>query len=594
MLTKRAVGSGIMLNKLKIDSKSIFPKLILTFLLITTPLFALSLTLNELGKQEVRKQNSNTMTAQIHYYFMLLEREVQQIIKAQQEMVNDEELQNLSSLAEIMTDYQRSKAINGLYKKLKLFKESNAYIQDASIYIPSVDGVISTTETADPAMMKEEMKDIARAIYKEGFPLTFWKNRFFLNLTYPHYLNGQNLNKPPLFIQNAEISVDAMKNVLDTFHKDGGAVLFSDDWSIANDKGLEYFPKIKKRIGYDERKLQEPLTQTVSIDKVNYVVTLEKSQSLNAVLMVFIPEETMLGTLNSYRTWFWLLVCSAVIIVVLFSYGIYLLIHRPMRLLIKMFKNVEEGNFHVSVMPKKKDEFGYLYSQFDKMVRNLKILIDELYVQKIRLQQAELKQLQAQINPHFLYNSYFTLHQLIKMNENDVAELVSKHLGDYFQYITRNAKEVVPLETEINHIRSYIEIQNIRFSNRIKTVFEDLPEPYRQIPVPRLILQPVIENAYHHGLGEKVFDGQLRIRYRTAGDKLCITVEDNGPGLDENQLEQLNRRLNPEWDDGESTGLINVHRRLQLKYGLNGGIEIARGEMGGLLVHIFIQLERGE
>jgi len=227
------------------------------------------------------------------------------------------------------------------------------------------------------------------------------------------------------------------------------------------------------------------------------------------------------------------------------------------------------------------------------MVGNLKVLINDLYVQKIRLQHSELKQLQAQINPHFLYNSFFILHRLILNYDIDSASAVSKNLGEYFQYITRNAQEEVPLDSEVKHVRSYVAIQNVRFSNRINVQFEELPERFGEIRVPRLIMQPIIENVYQHGLGEKVMKGSLQIRFESVDRQLHITVEDNGPGLNEAEMDKLRNYMYQEEINGESTGLINVHRRLQLKYGLNGGITISQSSLGGLLVRICIPMEAG-
>ncbi|MBP1991056.1 sensor histidine kinase [Paenibacillus eucommiae] len=583
--------SGRIWRKFKFGSASIFLKLIITFIVITIPMFGLSLTLNELGKQEVQKQLSNTMTSQIHYYFLSLEKEIQQIIKTQQEMINDEDLQKLYGMAEIMSEYQKAKSIDNLSNKLKSFKGSSSYIQNINLYIPTLTDMITTSNASLEPTTEEEMVEISKAIYSEGFPLIYWKDRLYVHLTFPNYA-GPDETKDALFMMNVELSIDALRSELSTFHQAGETVLFSDTWAIGSSKDLQLFNEIGKQLDVEQAAPKGP--GTVSVGSKRYAVTYEKSLSLDATLLFYLAEDTMLGTLKSYRTWFWLLLGCSLIIVILFSYGIYMLIHRPLRTLVKLFKNVEAGNFNLSTTHKHQDEFGYLFRQFNKMVQNLKVLIDELYVQKISLQHAELKQLQAQINPHFLYNSFFILHRLIKNYENDTAQLVSKHFGEYFHYITRNAQDEVAFEAEVKHIRSYIEIQNVRFSNRIEVVFDALPEAFQGVMVPRLILQPVIENAYQHGLGEKVRAGCLHIHFHTQEGQLCMTVEDNGPGLTGDEAEQLQRKLNREEPGGESTGLINVHRRLQLKYGMAGGITLAPSSLGGLLVQIHIPIGKGE
>lgn len=572
----------------RIGNLSIFPKLILTFIAIMLPSFALSIGLNALGKQEVQKQLSNTLSAQIHYYFLSLDKEMQQIIRTQQEMVNDPDLLRLVGLESILSDYERAQSIDNLANKLQSFKESSHYIKDISLYVDSIGRLITTANSSVEPVTKEGMEEVSRAMFTKGFPLVYWKDRLYVNLSYPVALDT---TKPFSFILQFELSIDALSSALTTFHPDGEAVLYNDKWAIGSTRDLSFFTRIQEALDYGQGAVSGH--ERVAADHGKYLVFYEKSLSLDAALLFYIREETVLGTLQAYQTWSWLLVVSSLAIIILFSYGIYMLIHRPLRRLVREFKNVEAGNFHVNATHANQDEFGYLFRQFDKMVRNLRGLIDDNYVQKIRLQQAELKQLQAQINPHFLYNSFFTLHRLILNYDNDSAALVSKNLGEYFQYLTRNAQDEVTLEAEVRHVRSYVEIQNVRFSNRIQIEFGPLPERFHRFAVPRLILQPIVENAYQHGLGEKVLNGRLHIRFEAVGSGLHILVEDNGPGMEEAGLATLLKRMGQEAREGESTGLINVHRRIQLKYGAEWGLSISRSSLGGLRVQLMLPTERG-
>ncbi|RAV14391.1 sensor histidine kinase [Paenibacillus contaminans] len=569
---------------------SIFPKLIVTFLAIMTPLSALSLVLNELGKGEVRHQISTATVSQVHNYFDALEKEIKRITKVQQEYIGDEDLLKLGTIAGIMPAYERTQAINRLQSKARILKDSSVYIEDVIIYIPRDDRLIAASSAGGDPVPKDQIAELTGAISRQAYPITYWRERLFLNFTYPFF---RAPGKEPTFNLIVELSQPELKNALARFHPDGGSVLFSGNWEIAGGLSNPMLLQNERLRQLRDGKEWEKPTETLSIGNKRYLATYEKSSALEATLVVYIPEEKLIGTLKSYQTWFWLLAGCSVVILILFSYGIYLLIHRPLRVLVKQFRSVEAGNFNLSIRHNNQDEFGYLFRQFEAMVKNLKTLIDELYVQKIRLQRSELKQLQAQINPHFLYNSFFILHRLIQSYDNEKAEIVSRNLGDYFQYITRDAQDEVDLETEISHSRSYVEIQSIRFAGRIDVAFDLLPDAYADVSVPRLILQPVLENAYQHGLGEIMEHGKLDIRFRSENDRLRIEVEDNGPGLSPEAARQLMQKLRHEETNGESTGIVNVHRRLQLKYGPRGGIDIAQGERGGLLVSIYIPMEEG-
>lgn len=566
----------------------IFPKLIITFLIITMPLFTLSLVMNELGKQEVKSQISNSITMNIHYYFISLEKELERIIRTQQQFINDEDLMQLSNSLSIMTDYQRAKAINDLKNKLTTLKDSSVYIKDISLFVTSLNDTISTSSGGEAPRSLEEAEQIAKATYSSGIPITFWQGRLFLNLTYPN--NQMKQDKSPLFIQNIEFSMEALTNALNSFPQDGGAIFFNDNWVIANNKYPERLADIRAKI-VEPTQQSALFTKQVSVGKENYMVIYEKSMFLQASLLFYFPENIIIGQLKTYGVWFRMLVISSFIIVILFSYGIYLLIHRPLQSLVRRFRSVEGGNLATVLTSNRGDEFGYIINRFERTVLSLKTLIDELYVQKIRLQQSELKQLQMQITPHFLYNSFFILHRLIKHGENETAELVSKNLGDYFHYITRNGLEEVPFEHEVNHVRSYVEIQNIRFSNRIIVEFEPFPESFRGIMIPRLILQPLVENAYEHGLSDIMSEGRLQIRFAADSDRYYFSVEDSGASLTEERMAEMIAKLSLE-NEIETTGLINIHRRLKLKYGERGGLEIMHSALGGLLVRIYIPNEK--
>jgi hypothetical protein len=131
-------------------------------------------------------------------------------------------------------------------------------------------------------------------------------------------------------------------------------------------------------------------------------------------------------------------------------------------------------------------EFSYLFRQFNDMVGEVKVLIHEVYEKNFRLRLSELRQLQSQINPHFLYNSFYSVYRMAKIQDYDKIMEFTKYLGDFFRFITRSDSDEVLLKEEWMHMRNYIEIQKVRFSNRIEVDFGALPEAAGKTPVPRL------------------------------------------------------------------------------------------------------------
>lgn len=218
-------------------------------------------------------------------------------------------------------------------------------------------------------------------------------------------------------------------------------------------------------------------------------------------------------------------------------------------------------------------------------------LIQEVYEQKELKQRAELKQLQEQINPHFLYNSLFSIRSKIYREEYESAEELTELLGRYFRYLTRNAQDYVELSQEVDHAYCYARIQASRFAARMEIRLAELPEEMQKLKVPRLIIQPLLENALEYGLGDKEENGLLAVSYEEKDGRFYIHLEDNG-SVTEEVLEKMRESLQKGANEkGEVTGMINIHRRLQLYYGGMAGLEIKRSVFGGTCVTICLEGE---
>jgi two-component system sensor histidine kinase YesM len=222
-----------------------------------------------------------------------------------------------------------------------------------------------------------------------------------------------------------------------------------------------------------------------------------------------------------------------------------------------------------------------------RMARQTQALLDEVYQQTILAQRAELKQLQAWIDPHFLYNSFFTIGNMARLGENESVKRFSEYLAAYYQYITKtDGAESVALAQEVEHSRIYVRIQQIRFGAALSVEFEELPHEAERWQTPRLVLQPLVENVFRHGF-KAVEQQRLRVSFSLEGPLLTIAIEDNGYVTDET-IETIRSSLaTPE----TSSGLANVHKRLRLRYGEKAGVCPRRSELGGLCVKMVISKE---
>lgn len=213
-------------------------------------------------------------------------------------------------------------------------------------------------------------------------------------------------------------------------------------------------------------------------------------------------------------------------------------------LLVRKFRRAETGDLSVSEEIGGSDEIAVLDQQFNRMLGKLDQLIKTSYVQKLENKEAQLKNLQLQINPHFLYNTLETISSIAAVKQVFVVCDICGKLGEIFRYsLGKDYGEMVPLEQEMKHIKNYMFIQEIRHGNRLQ-VFYNIDVDAAHVYIPRFILQPIVENAISHGLGNLTSVGTLEISAFEKKDRLYIRIEDDGEGMDQEKVAEIVRFIN--------------------------------------------------
>lgn len=559
---------------------SIFFRLVTILLLIMVPVYAAGMIIYNWGIRTVREEISKSMQSKAEFYLSSIENEIDRIQILQYDALADENLYMLASVPESMNEYEKTKAILRLQQRLNAIKNSSIYIRSISAYIPSLAKSIAADaiDNADShAFLSTSMASDAR--------INFWNDKLILIARYP--LPYQTAQRASQYMIEIELSIKELENALSQINRyaDSGTFLYSPQWNhtLSENSGDADFVQILHAITQDDAKREgNDGEYTLKVNGKSYLIIQTASSDFNLLLASYIPEKQVFNHLETYKFWFWCFTMILVVIVIIFSASIYKIIHQPLVKLVSSFRRVEQGNLDISIEHRHNNEFGYLYTRFNVMTKSLNALIDQVYKQKILAQHAELKHLQSQINPHFLYNSFFILYNMVVTEDYDNVAVFTKQLGNYFEFITRNESDDVPLAKEVAHSRVYADIQGRRFRNRIVVVFADLPEHLAGIMVPRLIIQPVIENAFEHGLKNKASDGFVRIYFDLKNRQLFIVVEDNGDELTDSDIDKLNRLLTNPSDERASTGMINIHKRVQIKFGEASGVSFSRGAHNGL------------
>ena len=245
-------------------------------------------------------------------------------------------------------------------------------------------------------------------------------------------------------------------------------------------------------------------------------------------------------------------------------------------LLVKKFRRAETGDLSVSEKISGTDEIAVLDQQFNRMLGKLDQLIKTSYVQKLENKEAQLKNLQLQINPHFLYNTLETISSIAAVKQVFVVCDICGKLGEIFRYsLGKNYGELVPLEQEMTHIKNYMFIQKIRYGDRLQ-VFYNIDVDAAHVHIPRFILQPIVENAISHGLSNLTSVGTLEVSAFEKKDRLYIEIEDDGEGMVREKVAEITRFINTAKpvEGKKNIGIRNVNQIIKLAYGEAYGITI--------------------
>ncbi|MBM7542628.1 sensor histidine kinase [Amphibacillus cookii] len=568
-------------------SKYLFVRLLVMYHIIILPIVIMGLYLYLWSYHNASEEISRHTENQLTTYLENLNREMSWMEGQQYDLLHDHELRKVALTWEMMSSVERKTSINHLVNRLTSIKGTSAYIEDISIHIRSIDKSISALHA---------VQDFEQLQYASIYSNAVENYQFINVLDDSLNLVVGNMNRDiegiPFYLIQIELDKHKLERSLDSInmYDNNGFFLLSENrevlWS-SNEASKAILKKYLEGANPD----QEVRNQLLSIDGHSYHFDQVYLEERGLSIVSYLPEAMVMRPLTIFRKWFWIFSIFVVIAIVIYAFTTYKLVHRPLLVLVDAFERMENGCLNHPIKHDNRDEFGHIYNRYNKMLMRLKMLIDRDYKQTLMVQQAELKQLQSQINPHFLYNSFFILNSLAKTEDTERIEQFTGMLGEYFKFITRNEESLVPLVDEIKHARMYTEIQNMRFSRRLSFYFDELPKEIESIKVPKLIIQPIIENAYKYGLENKSDSGILKVSFDISPYEVNIIVEDNGGAISDNEIKNLQERIINRELQQELTGLANIHRRIVLTYAEGSGLYLSKSEMNGLKVNVRLILK---
>lgn len=320
-------------------------------------------------------------------------------------------------------------------------------------------------------------------------------------------------------------------------------------------------------------------------------LVVDKASSMAPVqYKLIVAESVVLKNLPYLQHAIYLLPLVCAVVPIFYLIFLQRVFFRPMALLIRAMRKIGQGKLDVRLEEQNSSEFNFFVATFNQMAEQIENLKINVYEEKLRAQQAQFKQLQAQINPHFYMNCLNIIYNLAALKEHKSVQKMALHLAQYFRYIMRSHRDLIPLQEEIEHIRNYLEIQHMRYPDDLDYEIR-VPEPYLSYLVPPLIVQPFVENAVIHGFRQELSPFRIVITAEREeaepGKKpaLTIRIEDNGAGFPQDVLRELNSDRYLQSAREDHLGVWNVLNRLRVRYGTDAEVRFANrdGERGALV-----------
>jgi two-component system sensor histidine kinase YesM len=447
------------------------------------------------------------------------------------------------------------------------------------------------------------------------------------------YISNVNLNELQSVLKQVQ---DSMKEYLNTKSSDAMESYYKNE-----DEYMRLIDKLNSDIVNDDSRIIEKNIKTMSFNyleitnktidykrgrnvekyKVSYDEAADIYQYINTYIYSLNNQQFKENT-NNYQVLLSSLKYSELIntgiLIVISIVNILLIILltremiNPIIKLAETANSVANGQFDIElVQVESKDEIGVVTNAFNQMVLNIRIYIEQIkksmelessmkekaLMMENHLKDAQLKYLQAQINPHFLFNTLNAGAQLAMMEDADKTYLYIQNMAEFFRYNVKNNKESVSLKEEIELVDSYVYILNVRFSGEIKFV-KNIDNRYLNIQIPSMILQPIIENSINYGIRNIDWEGVIELSVYREDNQICISIRDNGVGMSKELIDKvMNSELKASdlSKDSNGVGLDNVISRLRLFYSCQDVMEITSvGENMGTEVAIYIPISEVE
>ncbi|GGH15501.1 sensor histidine kinase [Paenibacillus segetis] len=566
---------------------NLFRKIVLLLLAMLLPIIGVYAYSNKISVNVLDTELNRSNTNQLRFFQNQVDSTIELMGMWPNLLIQDPDISTLRDYFDPMKDLdlQTISLIKRIQSKLSIQQSSSDWKSELTIYSPTLQREITVKDAKayDEAALKKRLKSGWQVVELDE-PGNY---RFSLMTAQP-YNSFKDKNIEGILL---EVSFDSqnISDMLDDFKRDGRR----DPLFYNPESGIIFNSTSDKALGSElinqlkhEKSIEDSGYATVELEGEKYMVNMALAETIGWYLIDYMPVSDILGPVHQTNQLFYIIVGSLLLMSCLMAYMLYGQVQVPVKQLMISFKKLQNGDYSVRLHPKGKGktEFHFLFTRFNSMVEQIQSLFEKVYLEQIHVREAKLKQLQSQINPHFFYNCFSFISSMAKLQNYQSVIAMSQALAKYYRYTTRQEKNFVSIQEELEFVRNYLDIQQMRM-NRLSYSIE-VAEGMDPLLIPPLIVQPLVENAVLHGIEPYPEAGEIRIVVSQEQGVACIIVEDNGVGLTSEKMFALVHRLSKPKEDEFGYGLWNVQQRLYLRFGEQARIHLEHSSLGGLKIQL--------
>lgn len=563
----------------RFKKNSISVRLMMYFIgIVLLPIIILSLIMQSTYKKSIIEMAKNHAEESLDLINYNLDQQFKNYESLAYFISRDRQLQEISQLSGIYDYNKRSQEKNKLYRLLNYYRSS--VDQVSRVVISYENGILFTTEGEDVQsynQSKMEWYKLCKKNPDSSFILNYKADEAIydgvepINLEIITVCHGiRNVDGEYIGAVSVEMFSQVLEKSMSNILSRKGSYVY-----VLNGEGMVVYspvvgviPESSNNKNYCKVEVLNQRNQWKIIGVVPLGTYIHQIDTLTSILVIA------------------LLIITVTMAVIAFRMGISIV--RPIETLRMLMKEAEKGNLTVYFQSKGPEEIQDLGESFNIMIEKLDHNIKQVYIEQKAKRKAEMEVLQANIKPHFLYNTLDTIHWMAKSyHATDIVETVDA-LSTLFRISLSKGKEIITVEQEIQHVTSYLQIQKVRYEEMISYEIH-VAENCKRLMVQKLILQPLIENSIYHGIKESGYVGKISIFVWREKADIFLAVEDDGMGMSRERLKEVCAALdNIRPDESGAYGVVNVHQRLILNYGAPYGLYLESEENVGttaLIMH---------